>query len=52
MFASNPGAIAIARTAPVVGSSTIAVALFACQRSTVSRSTACAFAWIVWSSVR
>ena len=43
-FASNPGATAIASTAPVRGSSTIAVALFACQRAIVCFSTACAFA--------
>ena len=51
-FASKPGATAIARTAPVRGSRTIADAAFACQRCTVSASTASAFAWIWWSIVR
>ena len=37
---------------PVRGSSTTAVAPFACHFETVSRSTASAFAWIVWSIVR
>ena len=34
------------------GSSTIAVASFACHLATVARSTCSAFAWMVWSSVR
>ena len=51
-FASKPGATAIASTAPVRGSRTIADAAFACQRCTVSASTASAFAWIWWSIVR
>ena len=48
----SAGASAIASTAPVFGSSTIAVALFAPHFATVWRSTCSAFAWIVWSSVR
>src|SRR5919199_5499087 len=51
-LASNPGCTAIARIAPVRGSSTIAVALLAPHFRTVSRRTASAFAWIVWSGVR
>ena len=51
-FALKPGAVAIARTSPVRASSTTAVALFACHSASVCLSTACAFAWIVWSSVR
>ena len=52
LFASDDGACAIARIAPVFGSSTIAVACFAPHRATVARSTCSAFASIVWSSVR
>ena len=52
LLASYDGASAIASTAPVFGSSTIAVALFARHCETVWRSTCSAFAWIVWSSVR
>ena len=52
-FASKPGAFAIARIAPVRGSSTIAVAaLRAPARDRRRARTASAFAWSVWSSVR
>ena len=46
-FASYPGCTAIARIAPVRGSSTIAVALLAAHFRTVCRKTSSAFAWIV-----
>src|SRR5205809_4639966 len=46
-FASYPGWTAIARIAPVRGSRTIALALFALHLRTVSRRTSSAFAWIV-----
>ena len=48
----EPGAVAIASTPPVDGSSTIAVPSVACHFATVSRSTDSTFAWSVWSSVR
>src|SRR5437773_5021564 len=44
LFASYDGASAIASTAPVFGSSTIAVALFAPHFATVARKTWSAFA--------
>ena len=50
-FASYPGACAIASTAPVLGSRTIALASFARQSFTVWRSTCSACAWMMWSIV-
>ncbi len=44
-FASNVGAFAIARIAPVRGSITIAVAPFAFQRLTADASSCSAVAW-------
>ncbi len=43
-LASKPGATAIARMPPVLGSSTIAVPSVACHRATVVRSTDSTFA--------
>ena len=51
LFASYPGASAMARIAPLRGSSTIAVASLAPHCCTVERSTCSAFAWMRLSSV-
>ena len=51
-FASRVGASAIARMAPVFGSSTMAVACFALHCTIVWRRTCSAFDWILLSSVR
>ena len=50
-LALKRGAVAIARTEPVYGSITTAVAALAPHRRTVSCSTSSAFAWICWSIV-
>ena len=52
LFASNVGALAIARIAPVFVSITIAVAPFAPHSCIACASSCSAFAWSWWSSVR